>query len=494
MCHPLSENHTKLQYLFAHLKKKHYLCSGFMKRGQIIILSLLCLVAPFIGASSLFAQNANKADGLFQAANYTEAQKEYGLLLKGNPTSALYLYRYARCAQELGDYWTAIQYFEKAGNRYDLKHFNLGEIYLHLGYPDEAIDAYTKYLNTLKADSERMPYLLAQIHQAEKLQRYMRRVEKVQIIDSVEIPLSDLLSAYPLSAETGTLTKDTHGQLVYTNQRNDRRLWAAANGDKQLIVSSRNLMDTWTAPDTLPHVINMSADQNYPYMLSDGVTLYFASKDTSGLGGYDIYVSRYNTYTETYTHPENIGLPYNSPANDYLLVVDEIHHRGYFATDRRSKEGYVHVYTFIPTSEKTYWRNVPQDSLVAYAQLRSGLHVEEETVNKPSVPQPTVQVEREKEEIYFILNDSVVYTSKSDFRSPIARKTYQEWHNIQKQLEIDQEVLAQLRLQYANADDTSKKELTPQILQLEKRQSQLQEQCNELLQTTRKTESEAVQQ
>jgi hypothetical protein len=136
---------------------------------------------------------------------------------------------------------------------------------------------------------------------------------------------------------------------------------------------------------------------------------------------------------------------------------------------------------------------------VAYAQLRSGLHVEkeiveEETANKPSKPLPTIQEEREKEEIYFVLNDSVVYTSKSDFRSPVAQKSYQEWQNMQKQLEIDQESLEQLRWQYANADDASKKELTPQILQLEKKQSQLHEQCNELLQATRKTESEAVQQ
>ena len=65
---------------------------------------------------------------------------------------------------------------------------------------------------------------------------------------------------------------------------------------------------------------------------------------------------------------------------------------------------------------------------------------------------------------------------------------------MQRQMELDQEVLTQLRLQYAESDNVSKKELTPQILQLEKKQSQLQEQCNELLQSTRKTESEAVQQ
>ena len=81
----------------------------------------------------------------------------------------------------------------------------------------------------------------------------------------------------------------------------------------------------------------MSNVQNYPYMLSDGVTLYFASKDTNGLGGYDIYVTRYNTHTNTYTTPENLGFPYNSSANDYLMVIDELQQVGYFATDRFSE-------------------------------------------------------------------------------------------------------------------------------------------------------------
>ena len=465
-----------------------------MARSRIFIITLLCLAAHTLGASALSAQNANKADGLFQAANYAEAQKEYGLLLKGSPSYPLYLYRYARCAQELGDYWTAIKYFEKSGNRYDLKHYNLGEIYLHLGYAGHAIEAYQNYLKTLKAGSEREAYILAQIYKAEKLQRYMRRVEKVQIIDSIEIPLNNLLSTYPLSAETGSLSWDSNGQLVYTNQRNDRKLWATKNDTTQLIVSSRSLMNTWTTPDTLPSVINMAAEQNYPYLLSDGVTLYFASKDTSGLGGYDIYVSRYNTYTETYTTPENIGFPYNSTANDYLMVIDEIHQIGYFATDRRSKSGHVHVYTFVPTSAKSYWRNISQDSLVAYAQLRYSLQANEEIINKPNTSQQATTTEKEEEEIFFVLNDSVLYTSMSDFQSSIARENYQEWHNMQQQMQLDEESLGQLRLQYATSDVAVKKELTPQILQLEKKQSQLQEQCDELLQSVRQIESETYQQ
>ena len=65
---------------------------------------------------------------------------------------------------------------------------------------------------------------------------------------------------------------------------------------------------------------------------------------------------------------------------------------------------------------------------------------------------------------------------------------------MQQQLQLDKEILANLRLQYATSDDARKKELTPQILQLEKKQSQSQQQCDELLQTIRKTESAANQQ
>ena len=200
-----------------------------MMTKRIIISFLLFAVCQLMGINSLLAQNDGKADKLFKEAKYAEAQHEYALLLKRYPSFPLYLYRYARCAQELGDYTTAITYFEKSGNRYDLKHFNLGEIYMHLWYPDQAIAAYESYLKTLKSDSERIPYIHAQLRKAEKIQRYMRRVEKVQIIDSVQVPLAELLTAYQLSAETGGLTQDSLGRMVYTNQRNDRKLWASSD-------------------------------------------------------------------------------------------------------------------------------------------------------------------------------------------------------------------------------------------------------------------------
>ena len=38
------------------------------------------------------------------------------------------------------------------------------------------------------------------------------------------------------------------------------------------------------------------------------------------MGGYDIFVTRYNSDTDNYLNPENVGMPFNSPFNDYMAL------------------------------------------------------------------------------------------------------------------------------------------------------------------------------
>ncbi|MBR5573443.1 MAG: tetratricopeptide repeat protein [Paludibacteraceae bacterium] len=460
-----------------------------MQKIGIFILFLLCSMGAW-------AQNEVKANEWFQAADYAAAKKEYGLLLRRHPSSALFAYRYARCAQELGDYTTALEYFAKSGNRYDLKHFHLGEIYLKLGHAEQAIASYETYLSTLKPDSERGAYVRTQIYKAEKLQRYLRRVEKVEIIDSVETSVDSILAYCPLSVEAGTMTYTPKRNIVYTNQRQDRTLWATTHDSTSIIVSSHNLMGQWSSPDTLPSIVNFTKQQGYPYVLSDGVTLYFAACDTSGLGGYDIYVTRYNMHTESYTTPENVGMPFNSTANDYMMLIDEHRNIGYFATDRFSANGKVRIYSFVPTVQKNYWRGLSQDSLVAYAQLRYVWPVQQpnEITKRDSIINPSPTEAVIEKEIFFILNDSVVYTSLTDFRNINAQKKYQEWAEIQLQIQNNAQQLATLREQYSQADDEARKKMAPAILQLEQLQSQYATQCDQLINKSRELETSAHQQ
>ncbi len=454
-----------------------------MRKLRLIILFLISTIVAV-------AQNAATANRLFEEGAYAEAQKAYRSLLQGSPRSPLYMYRYARCAQETGDYATAIRYFNRAGDRYPLKHFYLGEIYMHLWQFDEAIEAYNAYMQALSSPNERVPYIHRQIRNAEKCRRYLRRVEKVHIIDSVQVALDSMVVVCSLSAEAGTLTCDREGSISYMNQRGDRRLWAANADSARVIVSAHRLLDRWSAPDTLPGVINMSGRQISPYVLSDGITLYFASNDTNGLGGYDLYVSRYNTATDTYTHPENLGYPYNSDANEYFMVIDEVRHIGYFATDRFSPQGYVRVYSFVPAEQKTYWRNLPQDSIAAYAQLRNYLlagNTMPDSAQQPVAVSPSA-VQEPGQQIHFILNDSVVYTSMDDFRTDEARAAYQEWQALQTTLQTEDTKLQTLRREYSTANAAQRREMTPVILKLEKDRDTHLQHANTLLNTIRRTE------
>ena len=452
-----------------------------------ILLFIVCITSSIV----LFGQTHSSADKLFQEGEYGAAQEAYGTLLKRYPTEALYLYRYARCAQELGDDTTAIQYFDKAGDRYKLKYFYLGESYMRLWRVEEAIEAYNAYLSTLKEPNERELHIAQQIAKAEKLQRYLRRTERIQVIDSVEVAMDSMLEVCRLSAEAGTLRLDSLHSTVYTNQRGDRQMRTAVVDSARVLVTTHLLLDQWTQPDTLPENINFTNEQCSPYVLNDGVTLYYAAKDSNGLGGLDIYVSRYNMATENYTTPENLGFPYNSTANEYLFVLDEMHQIGYLATDRFAAEGRVHVYSFAIPQQKQYWRNIATDSLVAYARLERFEKFETDTMPNSSMGAVTEENADEIGDFCFIINDSVVYKKLNDFQNVSAKEKYLAWKKADEQYRNEQEQLATLRLQYASAEETIKKELTPIILQLESNQSQMRMRCQTLLQEIRQIEMSA---
>ena len=448
-----------------------------MKRFRLVVIVLL-FTTTFCG------QTHNSADKLFKAEDYVAAQEAYGALLKSYPTNALYLYRYARCAQELGDDATALKYFEKSGNRYVLKHFYAAESHLRLWQTDDAIAEYETYLK--KEPDERTKYVQEQIAKAEKLQRYLKRVERLQVIDSVNVLMDSMLCVVTLSAEAGKLTLDAN-QIVYTNQRNDRRYWGSKHENNTILVSSQRLLDSWSTPDTLPTNINFTNHQHSPYLLNDGVTLYFAAQDTNGLGGMDIYVSRYNTITETYTTPENLGFPYNSAANEYLFVIDEARHIGYLATDRFTEKGRVHIYSFAIPEQKQYWRNIPHESLVEYAQLNKFERFSTDTTINPITDKTTDKIG----DFCFVVNDSVVYHSLEEFQQTLAIEKYNEWRQIEQQYQLEQQQLHLLREEYAMTEDDRKKELTPTILRLENNQSQLLKRCQNLLSEIRAIELKA---
>ena len=101
-----------------------------------------------------------------------------------------------------------------------------------------------------------------------------------------------------------------------------------------------------------PRGSTQPANEAYPFFLNDGVTLYYASNGEGSIGGYDIFITRLNLENNTYLKPENVGMPFNSIYNDYMMAVDEMLNIGWFVSDREQIPGKVTIYLFIPNSSK----------------------------------------------------------------------------------------------------------------------------------------------
>ena len=240
-------------------------------------------------------------------------------------------------------------------------------------------------------------------------------------------------------------------------------------------------------------------DTAYPYLLSDGITLYYASRGPESLGGYDIFVTRYNTNTDAYLRPDNIGMPFNSPANDYMYVVDEYANLGWFASDRHQPAGRVCIYVFIPNAAKQVYDYEETDP----DRLRSlaALHALRDTWDNPDeaaaarqrlahagqTPAAGADTPR-RPDFTFVVDDRRTYHAESDFRSPKALALYRQCQDTRNTLRRQRIRLDGLRDDYAQASPDERTRLAPAILDLEKNLLRLEQEAVKLENEARKAE------
>ena len=101
---------------------------------------------------------------------------------------------------------------------------------------------------------------------------------------------------------------------------------------------SRSAADgKWGKPVNLGEVINTDGNEMSPFIHPDNQTLYFSSDGHTGMGGYDLFVTRRDDKGE-WSEPENLGYPLNTHYDEIGLIVNARGDRGYFASDRMTGE------------------------------------------------------------------------------------------------------------------------------------------------------------
>jgi outer membrane protein OmpA-like peptidoglycan-associated protein len=93
------------------------------------------------------------------------------------------------------------------------------------------------------------------------------------------------------------------------------------------------------SPVNLGPSINTSGDERDPFMFRDG--FYFSSDGHIGLGGLDIFHAQYQQ--GAFSHIRNLGLPYNSPQDDFGLIISE-EGKSYLSSNRLNGSGLDDIY------------------------------------------------------------------------------------------------------------------------------------------------------
>ncbi|MEM7660010.1 MAG: hypothetical protein AAF399_28125, partial [Bacteroidota bacterium] len=86
----------------------------------------------------------------------------------------------------------------------------------------------------------------------------------------------------------------------------------------------------WTYCKRLP--ISTAGDDRSVFLAADGKTLYFASNGYEGFGGLDIFKTTLNS-DGTFGEVINVGAPFNTPADDYGLILTANGMEAYFVRD-----------------------------------------------------------------------------------------------------------------------------------------------------------------
>lgn len=320
----------------------------------------------------------------------------------------------------------------------------------------------------------------------------LRGVDRVTIVDSVVVDKTDFLKAYPLSEDLGALILSKRGDIVqYQTQLNGMVLQPEGTDSTDLQIVRYYQEEGHLTEGTIIEGLGIDGDINYPFLMPDGQTFYFAARSENGYGNYDLYATRYDSDSKRFYQAENMGFPYNSYANDYMLVIDETVNLGWFASDRYQSAGKVCIYTFIPNESRQTidYEMTDLDELRASASLESiatmpltdeQKQAKAQALKRLSTVNSQLSTLNSQRDFEFVLNDAKTCYTLSDFTSAEAKRMCSDWLQKSKNLVTLNEQLQKMR----ETSPSSRQ----QILNLENRIIELQAEVHNIEKNIRKTE------
>ncbi|MDX9932494.1 MAG: hypothetical protein RB294_07915, partial [Bacteroidales bacterium] len=312
-------------------------------------------------------QVKTEADRLFAEQKYGEAFPLYSQLLSIHRKDPYYSYRFGVCLlyTDRRDPEAPLKYMEPfvgqlSGEDSYMIYFHLGVAY-HQAYRfGEALRAFEAFKGKVPSKSPYAKEAFIRNQMCSNGITLLQNLSDLVVMKKYEVGTESFFRSYDISKFGGRIgpkpeflktkpdRRSADPELVFISDTH-QVVYYSSYGKKN--VNGRDIYRVYklpggkfSAPEKLSSAVNTEYDENYPYLLPDGRTLYFCSKGHNSMGGYDIFRTVYDTVKKDWTAPVNVDFAINSPFDDILFITDPSQRYAWFSSLRNSSDGRMMVF------------------------------------------------------------------------------------------------------------------------------------------------------
>lgn len=476
---------------------------------KLFFLTIVLVLASCVSAWAQQQTELTPKKGLeyIEAGDFENAQKVYSHLLKKYPSDPGYNFYMGICLVNNRD---DIPQAIKNLNFAKLKRVSRN-VYFYLGRAhqlsfrfDEAIANFDIFLKNAPANDDKIEEAKLYLEQCKDSRKMASKIYELTVLDKSPIPKNKLLEKYRPVKDVGKLR--WNGEFFDSGVNPDNIMFETERGDVVYFAMTSNTqnslsifkmekwLDGWGDSKILGKPVNSEYNDAFPFMATDGFTFYFSSDRPGGFGGYDMYKAYFDNETQGFLDPINLGVPFNSPDDDFLFVSDEFNKVAWFASNRETRGDTLMVYTIKWDGSEV--RNMADNAnqVTESAKLminaanganKNGKYVTETYTSEDQ--------NKNKGHIRFEINDTIVYTDFEDFISAEALQFYQDGYEKEQRMDSLSVLMKYKRSRYSNLnDEIQRNKIVNEIVALENQVYSLEDEIQEKYLYARTREIEEI--